>query len=80
MDDAGIENDVDAIPLHLSIMLIEHSFDKFGSVPKLHPYGPAPVLSAEFIERIKASVTIPAMDFHSISPPDKQQFEFHHLL
>ncbi len=79
MDDAGIQKDVDAVSPHLSIMLIEHSLDKFGSIPELHPYGLTPILRAEFIECIQTSVTIPAMDLHSISPPDKQQIKFLYL-
>ncbi len=68
MDNAGVQEDVDAVPLHLSVVLIEYSLDKFGPIPELHPYGPAPILIAEFIERIQTSVTIPAMDLHTISP------------
>lgn len=80
MDDAGIQEDVDTVPLHLSITLIEYSLDKLGPIPELHPYSLTPILRAEFIECIQTSVTIPAMDLHSISPPDKRQIKFFYLL
>lgn len=52
VDNTGIQKNIEAIPIHLSIMFIEHSSNELGSIPQLHPYGLASVLNAEAIECI----------------------------
>jgi hypothetical protein len=80
VDDAGIQEYIEAIPFHLSIMFIKHSPNEFGSVLQLHPYFLAPVLIAEAIECIQASIAIPAVNLHGTSPQICSRINFPCLL
>jgi hypothetical protein len=80
VDDAGIQEYIEAIPIHLSIVLIKHSTNEFGSILQLHPYFLASVLITEAIECIQASIAIPAVNLHSTSPQICSRIDFLCLL